>query len=255
MNVVILNQGTVDFNYSTIDALSRTTWTVNKPSNVKVYHYYGGFDYSNNFIDCYPRKVERNKVNQFGCQYVLDDIIVVGENDGTVNGNDPRASKFILALEHILNTNFDFLIRISNTTYVHIEKMLRYLDSCPRNNFYDGARNGTIINGKQIPFVAGWAAYFSRDVIELLVSNKEKYLQLDFERQSEDLTTGKLLFNELDYIKQQQFVKTFDFCFEEWDNSHFNKDDNIFCYKFRKEHPIKYINFHYYLVNYEKTIA
>ena len=68
-----------------------------------------------------------------------------------------------MALEYCLkNFEFDYIQRISNTSYVDVEKMQLYLNKFSRSKVYNGARN---MYNYQYYFVAGHDVIMSKDVV------------------------------------------------------------------------------------------
>ena len=52
--ILILNQTTTASPYTIVDYLTKHTWTLNSHPDVKVIHYYGGYDINHNPIDKFP---------------------------------------------------------------------------------------------------------------------------------------------------------------------------------------------------------
>lgn len=235
--VLILNQATVDPNYTVLDYLSRHTWTSNSHPDVRTIHYYGGYDSNHNPISKFP-VVPRGET-----QLVGDDILVCGTNDTLGDYFDPRGEKLIMALEYCLkHFEWDFMLRICNTSYVHIPILHRVLDETRKERIYDGVRN---MHNNEIPFVTGYHSYMSRDVAELLVQNKDMYLETKY---LEDLAVGYVLMYKLNYVNfdDQPYRRThvdnaFDNSFEP---EHFLRHSDVFTYRFRSHTPEKFIRFH-----------
>jgi hypothetical protein len=194
--VLILNQSTLHPKYEEIEKLARSTWaSINNP-NVKIIHYYGKYDSSYNVTQKFEILPDDGKC------ILVDNELIIGTYDDTYPINhdrrkinhDARNEKFILALEYCINNfQFDYILRISNTSYIDITKMYNYISTLPKDKIYSGARN---MYNNEIYFVAGHNVFMSYDVVKLLVNHKEEYLKSKYPA---DLATGKLLMYDLDY--------------------------------------------------------
>jgi hypothetical protein len=197
MKTIILNQGTLHPDYQDIDDISYTTWGSTKNPDVKVINYYGKYNHHNILTDRFPILPDDGNI-------ILDNqTMVIGTYDTTYPSEHPRYNiipdarneKFILALEYCLNNlEFDYIQRISTTSYVDVEKMQLYLNKLPRTKIYNGARN---MYNYQYYFVSGHDVIMSRDVVELLVNYKDQYLKSQY---PEDLAAGKILMHDTEYV-------------------------------------------------------
>lgn len=245
--VVVLNQGTINFAYYTIDALARTTWSQIHHPDVEVYHYYGGYDQQDNPIEML------GKVPARGEAYInkapMNNVLVVGANDMLTKYDtysiDSRGEKLILAYEWCVNNlEFDYIVRVCNTTYLDIKKMHRFLDSLERKERqYDGARN---MYNYQYYFCGGMCNYMSRDCAEQLVEHKEEYLSLPRELNPEDLAVGVILMDRLKYAYwDEPCPNIHNFAYEPtFDPNTYDTTGNVFAYRFRLETVEKYMQFH-----------
>lgn len=241
--IVVLNQCSVAPSYSEIDNLSKTTWSVVHHTNVDVYHYYGAFDSENNQIKTLGELPEKGtaRVNNIDSKKIL----VCGTNDTlTIRDgvqSDPRAEKLILAYEYCLkNLDFDFIVRICNTTYLDIKKLHRVLDGLTqKERVYDGARN---LYNYEYPFCGGFSNYMSRDCVEQLVSHKNDYLSLPRNLLIEDLAVGVILMHKTKYAYwDEPHLITHTNAYEStYDVTTYNPNDNIFSYRFRANTLEKY---------------
>jgi hypothetical protein len=197
MKTIILNQGTLHPDYQNIDTLAHTTWGSTQNPDVKVINYYGKYNHHNILTDRFPILPDDGNI-------ILDNqTMIIGTYDTTYPSSHPRYSiipdtrgeKFILALEYCLNNfEFDYIQRISTTSYVDVEKMQLYLNQLPRTKIYNGARN---MYNNQYYFVSGHDVIMSRDVVELLVNYKDRYLESQY---PEDLAAGKVLMHDTGYV-------------------------------------------------------
>lgn len=241
--ILILNQCSIAKGYDEIDRLSRNTWAKTYSKYVDVYHYYGAFDSENNPISTLGELPERGnaRVNKIDS----DNILVCGANDTPTYKDDvlvdPRAEKLILAYEYCLNNlNFDFVVRICNTTYLDIKKLHRVLDGLTRKErVYDGARN---LYNYEYPFCGGFSNYMSRDCVEQLVSHKNDYLSLPRNLLIEDLAVGVILMHKTKYAywDEPHLITHVNAYEPTYDITSYNPNDNIFSYRFRANTLEKY---------------
>lgn len=80
--------------------------------------------------------------------------------------------KTIKMFEYCLNNyDFDYIFRTNSSSYIRIDKLNQYLINKPKNNFY----NAIIGSHDGITFASGAGYFLSRDLIELIIKNKEKW--------------------------------------------------------------------------------
>lgn len=195
--IIILNQATLHPNYQGVDDKGKETWRSTNNPDVRVINYYGKYESNGNLTTKFDVLPEDGDVLLYDTN-----TLIIGTYDNTYPVEHPRHSiipdarneKLILALEYCINSfEFDYLLRICNTTYVDVDKMSYYFDTLPRTKVYDGARN---LYNYEIPFVAGHNAFMSHDVVNLLIQHKEDYLASSF---PEDLAVGKIIMCDLNY--------------------------------------------------------
>ena len=83
------------------------------------------------------------------------------------------------------NYEFDFLLKITSTCYVDIERLLSLVADLPGTGVY----GGEIYRKRKVSFVSGAATIFSRDVVEKIIENRKK-MRLDVH---DDVSLGELL--------------------------------------------------------------
>ena len=188
--IIILNQCTLDPLYNDVDKVMRETWQQVIHPNIKIINYYGS-----------------DTLRDKQCVYSPNDnklIINVGDfkdNYTDKNGNeyefDSRGEKFILALEYCLNNlEFDFIYRMSCTSYIDIFKMYDYIKTTPtKEKVYNGTFN--MYDYKHY-FVSGFNVIMSKDIVEQLINNKNQFLNLQY---PEDVATGMIIFDHLKYLE------------------------------------------------------
>ena len=220
MKLLILIQGTLHPEYFLLDTASRITWQQYQDDDVQILPYYGCTDLDGNYLSPLNRgAIPRN--GKF-CYDEKFNMLIYGGRDyvknfpksGYLNGNftpdiDPRSNRWVETLEYCLeNLNFDFVYRTCDSYYVDVKKLKLLL----LNNFVGKKRiyTGSVFaatEGKPSlyykPFVAGSNVLLSRDTVEVLVENKEKYLEIS-NVEPEDTATGKLLIEHTNYIDIDQ---------------------------------------------------
>ncbi len=85
--------------------------------------------------------------------------------------------KTILAFEHALSWPWDYMARTNSSCYVHKRLLFEHCQSLPEKGVIRGLVCGpTFVSGTDQPFVWGGGQFIlSRDVVEALVANKEKW--------------------------------------------------------------------------------
>lgn len=243
--ILILNQATTDQNYALIDGLSRTTWSRRNHPGVKTIHYYGGYDINHEPIKSLPGVPPRGEVELYG------NTLVCGTNDVLGPYFDPRGEKMIMAIEYCLkHFEWDFMLRICNTSYIDTFKLHKVMSSLPKEKIYDGTRN---LYNNEISFVTGFNSYMSRDTAEILIQNKQIYLESKY---PEDLALGDTIFHKLKYtsFENQTYISTSTWAYEEGFNpEYFIKHTDVFNYRFRSHTPEKFIKFHEYILDLDDT--
>lgn len=132
---------------------ARETWLAQEKENVTQFFYYGW--------DGDPLYLPKEKE------------LYVTSRDGPLINKDKKPSgnnviyKTIEMFKYVLNHfEFDFLVRPTSTTYVHIDRMYDYLLKQTPKKFYGGHFGP----GPRI-WATGASLVFSRDVIEFIISN------------------------------------------------------------------------------------
>lgn len=200
MKILILVQGTYSPSYREIEKIARTTWVEsNNSPDVTIKFYYGAYDQQGILLPEAGLTIEKEEVKEN-----VDGDIIVGAYDMTGPYFDPRGEKLIRALEYSLKYEYDYVLRVCNTSYIRINKLLEYISNQPREKFYDGARN---LYDYKYFFVSGHNSIMSRDCAEILVENKQAYLELTY---PEDLAVGYILMHKLNYTKflEEPFTPT-----------------------------------------------
>lgn len=189
VKILILNQCTLSPSYKDVEKAMKETWQQIKHPNVTIINYYGSESNNNKQCEYFP---EGNKM----VINVGDEHSTYLDENNTEYTFDSRGEKFILALEYCLkNLDFDYIYRMSCTSYIDVYRMYDFINSLEREKVYSGAFN--MYQYKHY-FVSGFNVIMSKDVVEQLVNNKEQYLKI---KHPEDLATGILLFDYLKYLE------------------------------------------------------
>lgn len=99
-------------------------------------------------------------------------------------GFENMGRKNILAFEHFLNKDFDFLFRTNSSSYVNPKELLKWLKDKPMQNFYSGVEAKHTIN-----FMHGNGIILSRDLVKKIVDNKNLWDHSHIE----DVALGKMM--------------------------------------------------------------
>jgi hypothetical protein len=144
-NVIILVLSHYEEPYVMLENCIKQTWANHNLDNVKVFFYHGGED------EC-----------------IYEDKIITNYPEGSHN----IGYKTIRAFEILLkNNNFDYIFRTNSSSYVNIDKLVDYLDDKPVNEFY----HGIVGNHGGINFASGCGYFISKDLVEKVVENKNKW--------------------------------------------------------------------------------
>lgn len=254
--IVILVQNTVNPTYSGVDELSKTTWSKIPHPDVTVIHYYGGYNTDGSEISTLGTIPTKGNVSL----NIIDgnNILVCGTTDVVHDGIDPRTEKLILAYEWCLNNlEFDYIVRICNTTYIDSNKLHKFLHSLERKERqYDGVRN---LIGYTYPFCTGYFTYMSRDCTEQLVNHKEDYLAAPSTElpwlKHEDVLVGYILMYKLNYAYWDEPHKVTFYHATDGEKlvsylENYNPTDNYNAYRFRSHTTDEYIRFHNKVLEY-----
>ena len=245
MKTLILIQGTFHKEYNEIEKAMRNTWIKDTEDGIDVKFYYGLFDDQDKVLTDAKCSVEKSEVkeNENG-------DIIVGAYDVLGNYFDPRGEKLLRAYEYILNTyDYDFILRICNTSYIIHSKLRDYIKTINPYRFYDGARNK--YQDKYF-FVAGHNSMLSRDCVEKLVENKKEFLECRF---LEDVAVGYFLMHKLNYCSwgkdniDDSFIPTHIFAYVDDFNPNGYINNIAYNYRFRR-HNSKEV---YELYNFAKN--
>ena len=146
MKIIILVLSMDSDVYINLEGTIRETWGNNHIC--KIYYYYGGFD----------------KLHLDG------DIIKCTSNEGLYNIGHKTIESFQYLFD---NEEFDFIFRTNSSSFINIDKMVDFLSNKPKEQFYCGYMN--IIKEIGIRFASGSGYFLSKDVVRLILENKDKW--------------------------------------------------------------------------------
>lgn len=144
--VLILVLSSENSPYDLLEDSIRNTWLKLNKYSVPVFFYYGSNGDDNKIID--------DKI-----------YLKIFEDYGTIT------QKTLLVFELIYNNfDFDFIYRTNSSSYVDINLLYEHLETIKPENFY----SGVTARCSGIDFCSGCGYFLSRDLVKLIVENKEK---------------------------------------------------------------------------------
>ena len=128
----------------------------------------------------------------------------------------------------LLEFEFDYIFRTNVSSYLDIEGLQKFVSGQPRNNFYAGA----IGNHQGIDFASGCGYFISRDLVSMVLSNRDLWDH----NLIDDVSLGKLLTKELKI--DIQGIKRIDLNSTEMDLDHIRGNPlNVFHYRCKAPNP------------------
>jgi hypothetical protein len=154
MKILILVISSIEEPYKKLENAIRETWGNNTNDDVKIFYNYGS-DGSSTFID--------------------DDRIICD----CIENMDNIGLKTIKSFELLYDSfEFDYIFRTNLSSFVHIENMIKYLKDMPSERFYGGMCTLNF-SGEHLQkfgegtFASGSGYFLSKDIVKLLIDNKE----------------------------------------------------------------------------------
>jgi hypothetical protein len=167
MNVIISVLSIDAHPFTELEKTIRETWaTLNKP-NYKIFYYYGN------------RGCGENRKNEIEGDRIFTGVPEIYDNIGY-----KTIKMFELIYE---NYEFDYIFRTNLSSYVDIENMVEYLKDKPLDKFYCGSFG----EHAGIEFCSGSGYFLSKDLVKLVIENKETWNH----SQVDDVSIGLLLSN------------------------------------------------------------
>jgi hypothetical protein len=144
MKVLILVLSSLGDEFMRFNKTQLETWDSVKHENIDVYYYYGTGE----------TKIEGNKI-----EVIATDIY------------SNLALKTLKCFEVIKDMDFDFVFRTNACSYIDKKLFYEYVLTKPTTNFYGGVQG--LHKGR--PFISGAGILMSKDVLNLVVENKDKW--------------------------------------------------------------------------------
>jgi hypothetical protein len=94
--------------------------------------------------------------------------------------------KILEMFEYIKDIDYDYIFKTNSSSYVNQEKLLEFLKDKPKNNFCCGMVG---IYEDRSKFVSGSGIFLSKDIVELVLKNKNNWNHYIIE----DVALSKLL--------------------------------------------------------------
>ena len=138
------------FKYNEIANVSRRTWMINSGNEILSFFYQGGSE--SNYMD--------------------NDILNLKCEDSWSN---PSEAIKISTIKMLLMFEY-FLIRSSNSTFIHFDVLLKKLNNIDNIEFYGGQINevkNNFSNDKKVAYALGQCFMLSNDLVKSCVENKE----------------------------------------------------------------------------------
>lgn len=148
--IIILVLSHFEEPYKKLEQNIRETWASHSNDLVKVLFYHGA-----------------NRDSGFE-DIIEGDKIILNTKEGLEN----IGYKTIRAFEKVLSSyEFDYVFRTNSSSYVNINKLLEYVSDKPLESFY----HGVIGYSEGNKFASGSGYFLSKDLVELVVKNKEQW--------------------------------------------------------------------------------
>lgn len=160
-----------DGNYRPLVDAIRETWGIRSNDRFKVIYYYG-------IREGFPAP-------EPGRTAMAGDVMICGckESIGTV------LTKTLMAYERALSDlEFDYTFRCCCGSYVDPDVLMTFLEDKPKSGFYCG-----IMGGRPPGFASGSGYFLSRDLVERVVSEKDKILSYGYPGRMDDVAIGKFM--------------------------------------------------------------
>lgn len=122
--------------------------------------------YDPEHVECYFIRGNPNLLTDYE---ILGDTIWSKTSESFVPG---ILNKTILSMEAMLPRmkEFDYVVRTNLSTFFIFPRLLKFLETAPKSNFYNG------VIGTRYSWVSGGAIVMSTDIAELFIKNKEFFI-------------------------------------------------------------------------------
>lgn len=150
--VVILVMCSSNSHYKRLENAIKETWFNIKNDNVEIIFY------SDN------EKIE----NKSEYPVLIGNDLILPCDDGFLN----LGHKTIKAFEWVNNNyNYDYIYRSNLGAYIDSNKLIKFIEGKSKNKFYCGIV-GKTQTGVKIPFASGSGYFLSKDLVEIVLTNK-----------------------------------------------------------------------------------
>lgn len=161
-----------DNGYSHIVEGIRETWGRTLPEGARVLYYYGR-------REGHPRP-------QPGRVLRLGDTLICDVRDSL----DTVLAKTLMAFEHVLATEeFDYVFRCCCGSYVDTRALVNFVQDKPTEKFYCGVPR----EHWGYPYAAGSGYFLSKDLVRLIVAQKDAIEEFKFPGHIDDVAVGRVL--------------------------------------------------------------
>ena len=158
MKILVLVPSCNNGIYNELDYAIKNTWGKCLHDNVEVLYYFGYSD--NKSIPLQGEAIQEGK-----------DIIC-----GYIENMPNIGRKTVCAFEHVYqNYEFDYIFRCCSGSYIDINKMLKAIEDKPKEKYYGGVIVKQARHSAGQPFISGAGYFLSRDLVQYIVQNKEKW--------------------------------------------------------------------------------
>lgn len=165
----------------------------------------GGFSLMDRCIKSTWGNVEREGVEIFYhySKPLENEEYIVEGNNIICNGYESYYSighKTIKSFKYLINKDFDFLLRTNSSSFIHIDNLVKYLKNKPTKKFYSGSPIPHHSVDLNIDFATGSGYILSKDLVEYVVNNEEKWNHY----YPDDVSLGKMMKDyEINFIPKE----------------------------------------------------
>lgn len=177
MNILHLVLGCKSFHYTPIENAAKETWLKNPPENIKTIFMYGESDkiYWDGEESFYVNRPENHHYNI--CLY-----------------------KTITAFEWFIESEFDYVYRTNNTGYFDLNKVNKFVEGKPTENFYCGnsqmyerSFNTPTAPYPGINYASGASFFLSKDIVKKIIEHKDIIYSYNLPGWCDDVSMGKFI--------------------------------------------------------------
>ena len=179
MKIIILVLTNIDKGFHIMDKCVKNTWGKETRENVEIFY---------NYAD--PSIEE---------EYIVDGCNIICKGYETYEN---MGRKTLKAMKYLADKDFDFLLRVNNSSFIHIDNLISYLKDKP-NKFYAGFPIAYHTDNLNIYLASGSSYILSKDLVKYVVDNEEKWDH----SYPEDVSLGKLMYENNIKLTPKEWVK------------------------------------------------